>query len=561
MPQLHTCLYGHRWEDDNLGAACPRCAGADEFLGDSQPLRIESGVVDELPPPPGPALRSPVPPVHGLYSEPVDRGPPTISGYEVLSELGRGGMGVVYKARHVKLNRLVALKIVVGGALAGPVELERFRGEAEAVAALQHPNIVQIFEVGEQDGVPYLALELVEGGTLAQKLADNSLPARSAAKLAETLARAVQYAHGRGIIHRDLKPANILLQKEEPVVEPVSTLATVLSSFQPKITDFGLAMRLDSDTGLSQSGQVLGTPAYMAPEQARGSRGEIGPPTDVYALGAILYECLTARPPFHGPSTMDTLRQVIDEDPIPPRELRPYVPRDLEAICMKCLEKEPRYRYSTAAEMAEDLSRFLDGEPVSAHPTGIVDRLVGALDRAQLRPQFAAYGSFLLALAPVMLLPEVWVTVVVWNDWPGHLLLLAQLGRVVAFLALLGYCRGWRWLPRGPAERQLWAVWGGYIVGCFALGVSTRITLGFVENAVELRLYPGLAVLTALAFFSLAANFWGYCAPIGLGFLALTFAMAADLRWAPLEFGTAWAAVLMLLGCRLRRLSRLGSDQ
>jgi WD40 repeat protein len=290
---------------------------------------------------------------------------PAVPGYEILQELGRGGMGIVYQARQVALNRVVALKVIRAGAGAGAQELERFRIEAEAVARLQHPHIVQIHEIGEQAGCPYFALEFVEGGTLAQRLAGTPLASRQAAALLETLARAMHHAHERGILHRDLKPGNVLLTADGT----------------PKISDFGLAKYLDealAPTVLArqtQSGAVLGTPSYMAPEQAQGKNKEIGPAADVYALGAILYELLTGRPPFKAATPLETLRQVIWDEPVPPARLQPKVPRDLETLCLKCVQKEPGKRYPSALALAEDLRRFLAGEPIRARPVGRGERL------------------------------------------------------------------------------------------------------------------------------------------------------------------------------------------
>ncbi len=318
--------------------------------------------------------------VNGLLalSPKADPGPVAVAGYEILGELGRGGMGVVYKARQVGLNRLVALKMILAGPHAGAQERARFRGEAEAVARLRHPHIVQIYEVGEQDGRPFLSLEFVEGGTLARQLAGTPQPAGVAAELVETLARAIHHAHRQGIIHRDLKPANILLVSGGGVsgggVSGESSADTThhspLTTHQPKITDFGLAKKLDDVAGPTASGAILGTPSYMAPEQARGTDsgarpGEgVGPATDVYALGAILYELLTGRPPFKAATTMDTLMQVLSQEPAPPRLLQPGVPHDLELICLKCLRKEPAHRYADAEQLAEELRRFRAGEPL-----------------------------------------------------------------------------------------------------------------------------------------------------------------------------------------------------
>ena len=329
---------------------------------------------------------------------------PAIKGYEILAELGRGGMGIVYKARQLGLNRLVALKVLRAGDDADPDLLTRFRREAEAVARLQHPHLVQIHEVGEQDGRPYCVLELVDGGSLAQKLAGTPQPARLAAPLVETLAWAMHAAHERNVVHRDLKPANILLavSGQRSAVSPTEddhsnglTADRCLLTAVPKITDFGLAKRLDVPLERTRSGVILGTPSYMAPEQAAGHSKEVGPAVDVYALGAILYEMLAGRPPFQGESLLETLQQVVSQEPVSPRSLQPKVPRDLETICLKCLQKEPRQRYLTAHELADDLRRFQAGEPIRARPAGAVERLGRWCRR---RPLVAALSAGLLIL-------------------------------------------------------------------------------------------------------------------------------------------------------------------
>jgi serine/threonine protein kinase len=305
-----------------------------------------------------PASQSDAPNAAGTEAATVQSGPvPSIPGYEILGELGRGGMGVVYNARDIKLNRLVALKMILAGGHAGAADLARFRAEAEAIARLQHPHIVQIYEVGEHRGLPCFSLEYCSNGSLEKKLAGTPLAAKEAAAVVEKLARAMHAAHEKGVVHRDLKPANILLGEDGT----------------PKVTDFGLAKRLEA-VGQTATGAVMGTPSYMAPEQAGGKGKQVGPPADVYALGAILYELLTGRPPFRAPSALDTLLQVVADDPVPPTQFQTRTPRDLETICLKCLQKEPPKRYGSALALAEDLRRFQEGKPILARPVGRVER-------------------------------------------------------------------------------------------------------------------------------------------------------------------------------------------
>ena len=267
-----------------------------------------------------------------------------IPGFELLGEIGRGNMGVIYKARQTKLNRVVALKMILAGKHADPMQVKRFQTEAESIGRLHHPNIVQVYNVGEYEEQPYLVMEYVDGGSLDRKLRGRTLPPKQAAQLVLTLAKAIQAAHDQGIIHRDLKPGNVLLT----------------SRGVPKITDFGLAKRLDEDVQATATGTILGTPSYMAPEQARANKLPVSPATDVYGLGAILYELLTGRPPFKEETFLDTMLQVVSSPPIPPSEINPKVPPQLEAICLRCLAKDPTDRYLTAAGLADALSNFLN---------------------------------------------------------------------------------------------------------------------------------------------------------------------------------------------------------
>jgi serine/threonine protein kinase len=304
---------------------------------------------------------------------------PAIPGYEVLGELGQGGQSIVYQAWQTSLQRFVAVKMLLAGVYASTDELKRFQIEAEAAARLQHPHIVQIYEIGQLDQHPYMSLEYVEGGSLAKQLQGNPLPAQQAAQWLATLARAVHYAHQRGIVHRDLKPSNVLLAPAQPPDGlPLSGVETAGTSvcYVPKITDFGLAKLLvGGGRTLTQSGHFLGTPSYTAPEQAAGKTKAIGPATDVYALGAILYELLTGRPPFKAESAEEILDQVRWQEPVSPSRLRPKLARDLTTICLKCLEKEPGKRYATAEALADDLQRFLAGETIRARPVGRTEKL------------------------------------------------------------------------------------------------------------------------------------------------------------------------------------------
>ncbi len=330
----------------------------------------------------GPPVRAWMPAtVAGTELAPVvASAPPIVPGYEVLNELGRGAMGVVYKAWQINLSRIVVLKTLQARAWSNPDEQARMRIEAsEAAARLEHPHIVRIYEIGEVGGQPYLALEYVDGGSLEQKLRGVPQPPAASASLLEQVARAMHHAHEHGVIHRDLKPSNILLN----------------AAGAPKVSDFGLA-KLTSGSGATLSGMIMGTASYMAPEQARGNARAVGAPADVYALGSLLYEMLTGRPPFRGESVHDTLQQVLSEEPVPPHRLQPSVSRDLETICLHCLRKEPERRYASAAELANDLKRFLDGAPIRARPVGVLER---GLKWARRRPAVAVLSLAVLVVS------------------------------------------------------------------------------------------------------------------------------------------------------------------
>ena len=439
MSDLRRCSQGHVWDvPPNAPAAggtvCPSCGATVSTVPCDDPAATLI-TVPSIDDPGATGLYEPAREPSGVDAEKASASESKkpskssrnktlqIPGYEILGELGRGGMGVVYKARQVGLNRLVALKMVLAGAHAGEEELLRFRAEAEAVARLKHASIVQIYDIGEHEGRPYFALEFVDGGTLAQKLGGTPLPPREAAQLTELLAQAVACAHEQGVVHRDLKPANVLLsgegrgvseekkegssqrkrpndssQRSEAVEvgsgergvgssarssrglfgrklrQSNSSLSTSHSSLTPKITDFGLAKQMDTDSSQTKSGTIMGTPSYMAPEQAAGLSKDIGPAADIYSLGAMLYEMLVGRPPFRAATMLETLEQVRSQEPVAPSRLQPGLPSDLTTICLKCLAKDSAKRYPTAIELASDLRRFLNGEAIMARPAGAVEK-------------------------------------------------------------------------------------------------------------------------------------------------------------------------------------------
>jgi hypothetical protein len=466
---------------------------------------------------------------------------PVIDGYEVGELLGRGGMGLVFKARHRALKRDVALKIVVSGAHAGALERERFRTEAEAVARLQHPGIVHIYEVGEQAGCPYLALELVGGGSLEGQLDGTPVPPRRAAQLLLDLARAVQHAHEQGIVHRDLKPANVLLAADGT----------------PKVADFGLAKLLDAGRGRTQTGAVLGSPSYMAPEQAWGKVHAIGPATDVYALGAILYELLTGRPPFVGASTLETLDQVRTHDPVPPQALQPGVPADLAAICLKCLEKSPAHRYPSAAALADDLDRFLRGEAVAARKTTLWDQAARLVRRSQMDANFGAWAALTLWVAPLPLLAQVAVFVFLRNrsEYPPAAIIVTVVTVAVTHCSIfVGRRTSLRAIAPGQRRHVMSSRLGNFI------GAS------LVPLAVLWMVHPGTAeqwfVVYAIWLIGMGVTFFSFGANAGIlylnGGLCFLLAVLAPLVpfSMPLVVGLLMSLNMATLGLVLRRVAR-----
>lgn len=432
--------------------------------------------------------------------------PRTFGDYELLDELGRGGMGVVYKARQHSLGRTVALKMILNADVASPSELGRFRSEAKAAARLDHPHIVPVYETGECEGRPYFSMKYIDGPTLAELATPNPLPSRQAAQYVLKVAEAVQHAHDAGILHRDLKPSNVIVDRDG----------------EPHVSDFGLAKRVPAlpvdgartqapaDVSVkTQSGTIMGTPSYMPPEQAVGNRGAFTPAGDVYSLGAILYYLLTGRPPFLAASSFDILMQVLEQDPLPPRLLNPNVDRDLETICLKCLQKPPELRYSSASELAGDLRAYLNGEPISVRPGTFAHFVSRMLRPTHHAPVLENWGTLWMAHSVKVLIQCGLTAWVAWIGFTGK-----SFGDRVPYLLLWGVALLlWSWIfwsirkRSGPItfiERQVAHVWGASVIA--------SILLFFVEMLMDLpvlTLSPVLALIAGIIFFTKAGMLSG----------------------------------------------------
>ena len=468
--------------------------------------------------------------------------------YELLSEIARGGMGVVYRARQVRLDRVVALKMILAGRLANADEVQRFRTEAGAAAKLQHSNIVAVHDVGEWQGQHFFTMEFIDGSSLDRKLADGPLACKAAARYVRILARAVQYAHKHGILHRDLKPSNILIDADD----------------MPHITDFGLAKRLDhGSSGQTRTGAVLGTPSYMSPEQAQGKTNDLGPACDIYSLGAILYELMTGRPPFRAATPLDTVMQVIDNQAVPPRLLNSRIDHDLETICLKCLEKDPTMRYASAEELAVDLQHYLEGESINARSFNVLDRLTRTLERDTHTADFSTWSSMVLVMAAAVGAEHLAVFWMVLADQPRAFIMAARGSLFVILGLLFWYHRRSQLLPTNAAERELWTIWIGYFTTYFLI-VMVTYSLTYFEIIqandewadrkyfLELLPYPFIALVSGLAFFIMGSNYWGRCYAVGAAFFVAAPLMTLDLAYAPLIFGWLWSLILVMLGLHLR---------
>ena len=451
----------------------------------------------------------------------ADGAHPIPPGYELLGKLGEGGMGVVYKARHLALNRVEVIKMIRAGEFAGPRDLVRFRFEAEAAANLDHPHIVPVFNVAEVAGRPYLAMRWIDGASLADQPPSS---ARATATLVGKIARAVHHAHQRGILHRDLKPANILLD----------------AAGEPYVTDFGVARRIGADAAPTQSGGIVGTPQYMAPEQALGDP-HLTVAADVYALGGILYFCLTGRPPYTGKSYVTVLNEVVSAPPAAPHTVHPGVDPELEAVCLKCLEKAPGDRYPTAAAVGDELEQYLRGEGVSARAPGLFDWLK-QLWRAQSQPSYS--WEVLVWFGAIMLVTHAVIFGVVQTGgalgwvWLANVLCWAA----VCWVLYWYMARRFRRLP--PAERHNMMIALGHSLSSVALTCAVVPTDLAAPASAALPAFPPLLALAGLAFFVVGSTHWSRFFPIGLAVMALAPIAAVWPEASPLIYGLASTATL-----------------
>jgi serine/threonine-protein kinase len=494
-------------------------------------------------------------------SQPVSEATPlprAFGDYELLEELGRGGMGVVYKARQRNPERIVALKMTLRGELASAEERARFMAEAKLAARLNDAHIVQVYDVGEHDGQVYFSMQFIEGTTLARLVADGPLPPREAARHVAAVARAVQHAHEQGIVHRDLKPSNVLLSKrgQAPISTPPSTseskkVPVPFSECEPYVTDFGLARRVEGGESLTRTGAIVGTPSYMAPEQAEGKRGT--PASDIYSLGAILYHLLTGKPPFQAASLLDTLLLVREQDLVPPRQLNPRVDRDLEWICLKCLEKRPEDRYQSAGELANHLEAFLHGETPPVWPSNMAYFVSRMMRQTHHAPILENWGALWMWHSLAVIIQCTLTAVIAWqaveSRWPY--LLIWGVGLLI--------WAGIFWALRrraGPVmfiERQIAHVWGA--------AIFASISVFFVEMLLGMKvlsLSPILAVVAGVVFMVKAGMLSGefYFAALASFAAAVPMALLMKLDHAPLAillFGLVTAGSFFLHGLKYHR--------
>jgi hypothetical protein len=458
--------------------------------------------------------------------------PARFGDYTLLEELGRGGMGIVYRAMQESLGRTVAVKMLLRRDLASPADLARFRSEAEAAAQLDHPGIVSILEVGEHDGLPFYSMRFIEGTTLARRLAEGSVTPREGARLLAKVADAIHAAHGRGVLHRDLKPSNILID----------------AAGEPHVSDFGLAKRLEADQSVTHTGAILGTPCYMSPEQAAGSRGEIGPSSDVWSLGAILYQMLTGRPPFQASNPMDTLLAVLESDPPVPRSIDRHVDRDLEMIALKSLQKPQELRYASAGALAADLRAFLAGDPVAARSGGLADVAARLFRETHHAVVLENWGLLWMWHSVVVLALSVITDVLAWQHLASRWPYLILWGGGLALWAPIFWALRHRAGPVTAVERQIAHVWGGTVLA--------SVLLFWVEALLGqpvLTLSPVLALLAGLVFFAKAGILSGAFYIQAAVLFATSLVMCVVPTYQHIIFGLVSAACFFVPGYKYYR--------
>ena len=451
--------------------------------------------------------------------------------YDLTSEIARGGMGVVYRGRHHEISREVAVKLISNGALASNEERERFRMETEAAGGLQHPNIVPIYEVGSWRGQTFYSMALVEGESLEDWVCDQRATVQAAATAVRDIARATHYAHGRGIVHRDIKPANVLIDADG----------------RPMLTDFGLAKLQRRDTDLTQTGQILGTPNFMSPEQASGS-SQIGPASDIYSLGAILYALLVGQPPHTGDSVPEILSQLHECDPIPPRQIDPAVPADLQSICMRCLQRVPSDRYDSAEALADDLDRFLSGESVVAAGDGMLSSFARTIRRDAHHRHFHAWGRALVLMGICIFLAHVAMFLLVeqgmserWAYWIPRSMMFALL------IGIIYYYREGSLRPRSSPERPIWSIWVGYLSSLATVNIVISVQ-GFSQT----QIFPISCALAGFGFVAMGGHLWGFCYLLGALFFACSILSLAIGPTSILCTGVCWLIAMSALGYQYR---------
>jgi serine/threonine-protein kinase len=459
--------------------------------------------------------------------------------YQLLDEIGRGGMGIVFRARQISLNRDVAVKMILRGPLASPSERDRFRAEAESAARLDHPGIVPVYEVGEVDGRPYFSMKYIEGETLSDRLLRGPMPARYAARLLAEVSRAIQYAHTCGVLHRDLKPSNVIIDQDG----------------HTHLTDFGLAKRITDANALTRTGAVLGTPAYMSPEQAAGTAGMVGPASDVYGLGCILYHMLTGRPPFEAASPLDAVMKVIEQDPIPPRQIHPAADRDLEMVAVRCLQKPPDLRYESAEALADDLEAFLKNEPLAVRSGRFAHVIVRWFRETHHATVLENWGVLWMWHSLALFVACLLTNILYWrgedNRWVYFYLWTAGFGTWAAVFWAVRRRMG----PVTFVERQIAHVWAASMACIIAL-----FPLESYLGLEPLKLSPVLGLIAGMVFMVKAGILSG-AFYVQAGALFLTaWLMAIFPNFAHLIFGTVSAACFFFPGLKYYR-QRSGKEE